>query len=152
MSAGLGKADTVGPMKWVRAGAVTLVMVGALMSGGVAAAQGQDDNGPTVNPVTQAESDVDTANDVDFDKNQAGIDRARRTLIAIAALMTVLLIAYWWHTVPSRRLRVATKRLADHRATIRHVDADAAPIDPNTASADPNTGSADPTHTSIDQG
>ena len=159
MSSGPVKADTVGPMKWVRAGAVTLVMVGALMSGGVAAAQGQDDNGPTINPVAQAESDVDTANDVDFDKNQAGIDRARRTLIAIAALMTVLLIAYWWHTIPSRRLRVATKRLADQRATIRHVDADAAPIDPNPASADPNTGSADPntgstdpTHTSIDQG
>ena len=115
--------------------------------------------GPTINPVAQAESDVDTANDVDFDKNQAGIDRARRTLIAIAALMTVLLIAYWWHTIPSRRLRVATKRLADQRATIRHVDADAAPIDPNTGSADPKTGSADPntgsddpTHTSIDQG
>ena len=152
MSSGPVKADTVGPMKWVRAGAVTLVMVGALMSGGVAAAQGQDDNGPTINPVAQVESDVDAANDVDFDKNQAGIDRARRTLIAIAALMTVLLIAYWWHTIPSRRLRVATKRLADQRAIIRHVDADAAPIDPNPASADPNTGTTDPTRTSIDQG
>ncbi len=137
MSAGLAKADTVGPMKWVRAGAVTLVMVGALMSGGVAAAQGQDDNGPTINPVAQAESDVDTANDVDFDKNQAGIDRARRTLIAIAALMTVLLIAYWWHTIPSRRLRIATKRLADHRATIPPIDPKAEPVDPNTGSADP---------------
>ena len=109
-------------MKWVRAGAVALVMVAALMSGGVAAAQGQDDNGPTINPVAQAEGDVDAANDVDFDKNQAGIDRARRTLIAIAALMTVLLIAYWWHTIPSRRLRIATKRLADHRARTQTVD------------------------------
>ncbi|MCQ3808185.1 MAG: hypothetical protein OXB92_12785 [Acidimicrobiaceae bacterium] len=102
-------------MKWVQAGAVALVMVGALLSGGVAAAQ-DGDNAPTINPVAQTEGEVDTSEDIDFDKNQAGIDRARRTLIAIAAVMSVGLIGYWWHTIPSRRLRIATKRLADHRA------------------------------------
>ena len=73
-------------------------------------------------PVDQTEGEVDSSEEIDFDKNQAGIDRARRTLIAIAVLMTVLLIAYWWHTVPSRRLRVATERLADHRARTEAVD------------------------------
>ncbi len=102
-------------MKWVRAGAVALVMVGAVLSGGVAVAQ-DDDNGPTINPVVETEGEVDGSEEIDYDENQAGIDRARRILIAIAAAMSVLLIAYWWHTIPSRRLRIATKRLADHRA------------------------------------
>lgn len=121
MSTGRAKPDTVSQMKWVRAGAVALVIFGALLSGGVAAAQ-DDDNGPTINPVAQTEGEVDTSEDIDFDKNQAGIDRARRTLIAIAAVMSVGLIAYWWHTIPSRRLRIATKRLADHRARTETVD------------------------------
>ena len=124
-------------MKWVRAAVVLLVTVGSFWSAGVAAAQDEDDNGPTITPVAQTEGDVEGAEDIDFDNNQAGIDRARRTLIAIAALMTVLLIAYWWHTIPSRRLRIATKRLADHRATIPPIDPKAEPVAPNTASADP---------------
>ena len=106
-------------MKRVRAGVVALAMVGAALAAGGAAAGGaaaQQDEGPTIRPVVQAEGETGGTEEIDFDKNQAGIDRARRTLIAIAALMTVLLIAYWWHTIPSRRLRIATERLADHRA------------------------------------
>ncbi len=114
-------ADTVNRMKWVRTGAVALVIAGAVLSAGVAAAQ-EDDNGPTISPVAQTEGEVDGSEEIDFDKNQAGIDRARRILIAIAVLMTVLLVAYWWHTIPSRRLRIATKRLADHRARIETGD------------------------------
>ena len=121
MSTGPAKFDTVRRMKRVRAGAVALVMVGAVLSGGVAAAQ-DDDPTPTINPVAQTESEVDTSEEIDYDENQAGIDRARRTLIAIAAAMTVLLIAYWWHTIPSRRLRIATRRLADHRARTETAD------------------------------
>lgn len=109
-------------MNWVRAAAALLVVAGSFWFSGVAAAQDEGDNGPTITPVAQAE--VEDATDIDFDKNQAGIDRARRTLIAIAALMTVALVAYWWHTIPSRRLRVATKRLADQRATIQNVNTD----------------------------
>ncbi|MDE0067209.1 MAG: hypothetical protein OXN44_10110 [Acidimicrobiaceae bacterium] len=109
-------------MNWVRA-AAALVVIGSFWSGGVAAAQAEDDR-PTITPVAQAESEVEDAEDVDFDKNQAGIDRARRILIAIAAVMTVALVAYWWHTIPSRRLRVATKRFADQRAIVHHVDPD----------------------------
>ena len=89
-------------MKWVRAAVVLLVTVGSFWSAGVAAAQDEDDNGPTITPVAQTEGDVEGAEDIDFDNNQAKIDRARQTLIAIAALMTVALIAYWWHTIPSR--------------------------------------------------
>lgn len=108
------KADTVDGMKRVRAGVVALAMVGAVLAAGGAAAQ--QDEGPTIRPVVQAEGETGGTEEIDFDKNQAGIDRARRTLIAIAVSMTVLLIAYWWHTIPSRRLRIATERLADHRA------------------------------------
>lgn len=107
-------------MKRVRAGVAALVVVGAVLTAGVAAAQ--EDDGPTISPVAETEGDLDASEEIDFDKNQAGIDRARRTLIAIAALLTVLLIAYWWHTIPSRRLRIATERLADHRARTEAAD------------------------------
>lgn len=111
-------------MNRVRAAAALLLVVGGLWLGGVASAQVEGDDGPTITPVAQAEGDVEDTEDIDFDKNQAGIDRARRTLIAIAAVMTVALVAYWWHTIPSRRLRVATRRLADQRATVQNVEVD----------------------------
>lgn len=121
-------------MNWVRTGVVALVMLAVLLPANLVAAQ--DGNGPTISPVVQAEDEVDDAQDIDFDKNQAEIDRARRILIAIAVVMAVALIAYWWHTVPSRRLRVATKRLADHRAMTPPSGSDAAPVEPNSGSID----------------
>lgn len=135
-SAGRTKAGTVGRMRRVRAGVVALAAVAALLLGGVAAvfsagvaAAQQQGDGPTISPVAQPEAELDGPEGIDFDENQAGIDRARRTLIAIAALMTVLLVAYWWHTIPSRRLRIATERLADHRARTETGDRAAAPTD-----------------------
>ena len=115
--------DTVGSMSWVRAAAALLLVAGSFWSGGVASAQDEND-GPTITPVAQTESEVEGAEDVDFDENQAGIDRARRLLIAIAVVMAVALVAYWWHTIPSRRLRIAAERLADQRSTVQHGDPD----------------------------
>lgn len=121
-------ADTVRVMKLARFGVVALVIAGAVLFGGSAVAQ-VGGNGPTINPVEQTGSEVAESEVVDFDKNQAGIDRARRTLLGIAVVMTVMLIAYWWHTIPSRRLRAANRRLADHRARTEAVDASSPPIE-----------------------
>lgn len=111
------EGDTVEPMRFLGFALLVFTMLAGSLFVSAAAAQ----DGPTILPVPQSESETQGTPGIDYDANQAGINRARRTLIAIAVVMSLGLLGYWWHTVPSRRLRVATKRLAQHRATISPV-------------------------------
>ena len=56
---------------------------------------------------------ADAAEPFDGRATEATVIRVRRTLVGIAAATTVGLMAFWWHTAPSRRLRIATQRAAD---------------------------------------
>lgn len=141
---GVGSAsesDTVEPMRFL---AVTILVLAMLASSlFVSVAVAQDGDGPTILPVPQSESETQGTEAIDYDANQAGIDRARRILIAIAVVMSLGLIGYWWHTVPSRRWRVATKRLAQHRARTSPV-ASEPPFVPNSR-AEPSSRAASET-------
>ena len=88
--------------------ALTIIGVLSAVFVGVAAAQ----DVPTINPVPQTDTEAQGSEMIDFDKNQAEIDRTRRVLVGIAVVLTLGLAMYWWHTMPSRRLRIASKRLA----------------------------------------
>ncbi len=70
-------------------------------------------------PATAVQADTGTreaAEPFDGQATESTVRRARITLLSIAAAMTVALALYWWHTMPSRRLRVATRRAERRRA------------------------------------
>lgn len=70
-------------------------------------------------PATAVQAETGAQEEVEpFDgqATESTVRRSRITLLSIAAAMTVALAFYWWHTVPSRRLRVATRRAERRRA------------------------------------
>ncbi len=82
---------------------------------GQAAAQ----DAPTISPVPQTEVETQETETINFDKNQAEITRARYVLVGVAVALSLGLVVYCWHTMPSRRVRIASKRLAEQRQTAR---------------------------------
>lgn len=91
---------------------MAMMIVGILLAvaAPVAAQDGADD--PAAEPgVTVADEAAPAeAQLVKDDDTSATVQRIRRELIAIAAVTTVGLVIFVWHTSPSRRLRVATRR------------------------------------------
>lgn len=91
---------------------VVLVALALTLLAGPVAAQESDPSVPEVSVVDDGEA-ADLAEPFDGRATEGTIDRVRRTLVGIAVATTVGLVAFWWHTSPARRLRVATQRAAD---------------------------------------
>ncbi len=82
------------------------------------AAAAAQDGEPTLqpSPVDDVAPDAESAEAAEpFDgrETEGTVVRVRRTLVGIAIATSLGLVAFWWHTAPSRRLRVATQRAAD---------------------------------------
>ena len=90
-----------------------MVVVLLAIGGGQAVAQ----DGPTISPVPLSDVEVQESETINFDRNQAEIRRARYVLVGVAVALSFGLVAYYWHTMPSRRLRIASKRLAAQKQT-----------------------------------
>ena len=88
----------------------------ALLVGGLfvsaASAQDSEPSLPEISVVDDGEA-ADAAEPFDGRATESTVDWVRRTLVGIAVVTGVGLIAFWWHTSPARRLRVATQRAAD---------------------------------------
>lgn len=112
------KAATVpGVRRSGRAGVAVCVLFAALGVGLFAApaavAQDVDPVVPEVSVVDDGEA-VEVVEPFDGRASEGTIDRVRRVLVAIAVATSVGLVAFWWHTSPARRLRVATQRAAEN--------------------------------------
>ena len=71
----------------------------------------QDEQEPTgVTVLDDGEEAQPESGIVRDDDTSATVHRIRRDLIVVAAVMTVGLVVYVWHTSPSRRLRIASAR------------------------------------------
>lgn len=72
----------------------------------------------TDGPATAVQLDPaqEVAEPFDGQATEGTIRRVRVTLLSIAGALTVALVVYFWHTMPSRRLRVATRRAERRRA------------------------------------
>ncbi len=91
-----------------------VVFVLAIAVGGPAAAQEDAPSEPLPDDVADEVIDA-------FDENEseATIEWVTRSLVGIAGGTGFLLVVYLWHTNPSHRLRVATRRRERREATTR---------------------------------
>jgi hypothetical protein len=92
----------------IRVGVAAIVMATGLFFAAPVAAQGEPDD-PAVTVLEDEESLPETQIILDEDTS-AIVQRIRRELIVVAVAMAAGLVVFIWHTSPSRRLRVATRR------------------------------------------
>ena len=94
---------------WTRVGLAALVVVAAGLSFVAPAAAQDESDEPAVTVLDDEESQPETQIVLDEDTS-AIVQRIRRELVMVALAVTAGLVVFIWHTSPSRRLRVATRR------------------------------------------
>jgi hypothetical protein len=110
------KAGTVLTVGWFRVVLATLVVSVSLLWTTPALAQDELDPDPTGVTVLDTGEEAQPESAVVRDEDtSATIRRIRRDLITVAGVMTFALVVYLWHTSPSRRLTVATRRAENIR-------------------------------------
>jgi hypothetical protein len=104
----------------VRALVVLLTLLGVIVLGaGAVSAQVQDEDAPSAAEADEtsdaagADDEDDAATDEDDDREaERRVERIVLALVAIAVVALLSTVAFWYHTIPSRRVIAARRKRA----------------------------------------